>query len=253
MKKYLKIGVFALAITLVATPAFAEVGSVVNVKLDGPASVNARFDVRADMKKDRVEIRDIKEKIDFTREDRRNTERENKAEMDEKFEDRRSDTDALKVKFDSATTPEDKASIKAEFETSRGDFKDDVKTTREENRAEVRAKTAEIQSLRAEAITKVYSAMIERLEKLSLRITSRIEKLVAEGQDMTAVKASLSIASSEIALAKADFAKLSTTTASGEKANKEIIVSMKTHLKLAHEAMVKALGEVKGARTSSVE
>lgn len=238
----------ALALALVASPAFAEVGSNVDVRLDGPVKadfrMDARLDSRASIGEKREEAREMKGKIMDMKEDRMSTMKENKAEMDAKFDARKAELEALKVKLDAATTAEEKAAIKAEFEATRADFKADVKTERKENRSEVRAQTSQIKALRVQAVTTVYGAMIERMEKLSARIDSRIEKLSTEGKNVAEAKASLSIAASEIVLAKADHAKLSLST-SVEKADKEIMTSMKAHLKLAHEALMKAVSSLK--------
>lgn len=246
MKKYLQVSTFAFALALIAAPAFAQVGSSTDHPFDpvrGP-KIEGRFDARVDMKQKREEAHEIKSSIMDAKEDRMDMMKENKAEMEAKFEARKAEMEALKVKLDAATTPEEKASIKAEFESARAEFKTDVKSERKENRVEVRAQTAHIKSLRLEAVATIHGAMIERMEKLSDRIGSRIEKLAAEGKDVVEAKAQLAVAVSEIALAKADHAAL-VASGSIEKGSKEIALSMKTHLKLAHDAFMKAVASLK--------
>lgn len=253
MKKNLQITSIALALALVATPAFAQVGSTGDVRLDGPVKIDARMNFQAEMHEDRLEkqkeMRAIQNTMIDLKEDRMDIMKENKTELEAKFDAKREEMHALKEKLQSATTQEEKDAIKAEFSSNREEFKAEVKSTRASNRDEIKAKTAEVQSLRHEVFGKIYGAMIERLETLASRISSRIEKVAAEGHDVSLSKESLATAYAEINLAKADFLTLSDLD---DKKNKEVAVSMKTHLRLAHQALAKAVSEIKISISSSV-
>ena len=246
MKKSLQITTFALALALVATPVFAEVDSSTDLRLDGPDKIETRInmgvDIRDDMFKKQEAVREMKGEVMEYKDDRLEMMKENKSELNEKFEAKREEMESLKSRIHDATTQEEREAIKIEAKTTRDEFKTEIKETRETNRAEIKAKTAEIKALRHEVIGKMYGAMIERLATLSDRVNSRLEKFAANGYDVSDAKAALSTANTEIALAKADFVQLSDID---DDTNKKLAESMKSHLRLAHDSLVKAVVALK--------
>jgi len=98
--------------------------------------------------------------------------------------------------------------------TQREQNKTEMKDTREENRSlmkekkteaknEIKEKKAELKNEFHQKMQVRFNAMIERLNKLSDRIQSRIDKLALDGKDMTAAQASLDVAVISIAQAEA--------------------------------------------------
>ena len=239
MKNKTYIMVVALALTLVASPAFAQ--GVSKDKVDAEKKVdNFRKESREEIKDIRVEAR---KEIEVKKGDIKDTVQENRDEMEAKRQAFQTEMESLRKKIENAKTPEERDLLKKEYDLKFKQFKTEVKDVKAENHVEVKAKISDVKAIHVEAISKVYFAAIDRMGKIVDRAVSRSEKLTAEGKDMTQANASLVVAKDEVTAAKNDFAKLSTVS---ETDRKQLIVSIKTHLQNAHFAVSKAISVMKG-------
>ena len=201
------------------------------------------------------EVREIRkenrDEITSMMKDRREAIDENKSEIEAKRADIETEIADLKVKMESAKTQEERAQLVSDFQSKHKELKYSMQKTREDNRSEIKEKTADIHAARAEAFTKVFNAMVDRIEKLSVRISSRIDKLALAGADMTKAKASLAIAQTDLANTKDLFSKLPVVTDSTYKAS---TMAVKKSLMDTQKALTDTLGVIKGnseTKTSS--
>ena len=248
-KTYLFIPIVTLAF-LAGAPVFAETNSDesldTSVTASGDRDTYKNIRTRMDL---REEAKDMRKDIMDKRSDRMDSIKENYEEIDGMRADLKAEIDALRIQLDAVTTVEAKAAIKAQIEAKLQSARADMKSARTENHANIKAKTADIRELRATAISKVFNAAIGRLDKISLRVSTRIDKLSLLGKDVTSAKASLVSAQGHIAEAKTAFAALpqiSTRASLDGRAN--AMLSVKMHLKEAHadlSASVAALKAIK--------
>jgi chromosome segregation ATPase len=125
------------------------------------------------------------------------------------------------------------------------------KEKREAFRGEFKEKTKEIIEARVHFAANLYQMVIVRLEQIADRLDSRIEKLTAEGKDMTNAESAVDEARKHIANAKTAAEEItvvleSLTDKSGFfEENKEKIAEIRSELKLAHQSLKKAVEAIK--------
>jgi len=175
-----------------------------------------------------------------TPEARKKMEEERKARMEEK-------KNALEVRTQNF---EEK---KGEFEQKKEDRMEKRDDRKESRRVEAESRIGK----HIEWMTKRFNGTIERLEKITARIESRIIKLKAEGKTTVEAENHVALAKAEIASAKTGIAKISLTLSSAlekEKLNgsfeemRNLVKSIRDDLKTAHAELVKAITSIKGLR-----
>jgi len=235
MKKFIYISVMILMVVSFIGIARAE---------DGSNEQERETKVQRDGKLFGRWFKDIRD----AREEKRNTIEDMRDSRKELFDDRKSDIDA------------GREAIKDASDDDRPGLIEEQKEKREEFKEEIKDKTKEIIEARVKFAATLYTMTIERLQQIADRISSRIDKLVAEGKDMTSAKASLVEARTHIEKAQtaANEIKLaleSLTDKSGFfQANREKIAEIRSELKLAHQALltaVKAMKPIVSERKSS--
>jgi len=180
----------------------------------------------------------------------------------------------VKVRANASTTP-----LKARMETKAKieDRRAEIKTNMEERRASSTEKRAEMKTefearkasstakriemqqglakRKAEHTAKVLMATIERLLKLVGRVESRIEKMKAEGKDVVESERFIAEAKAHLSEAKASLSLFTSIDLSGEKARdnlskvKEAATTVKTHIRAAHQSLMKAIRSLKNGRS----
>lgn len=131
---------------------------------------------------------------------------------------------------------------------SRTENREEMKLKREENKKTIEEKRAELKNELHQKMQARFSAMVERLTKLTERIQSRIDKLATEGKDTAAAQALLTEANTLIsdASAKADtIVIVESTDEAGIAANKAAIDSIKTSMKSAQDKLKEVVAAIK--------
>ena len=248
MKNKLYISAAALALVFVASPVFANTNGQEGDKaeqgrlLSGGPKTSEVKDIREQNKAD----------LQVKREDRLDTRIQNKTEVDAKRVEMDTYLKDMRTKIDAAQTPAEKKAIMDEVKTKLESYKTDMQATQVVNQNEIKAKTADIKATRSMGITKVYTAAIDRFEKISTRIASRLDKIAVANptKDLTAIKASLADANTKIATAKTGFTSLPQYTDATYKASVE---KVKTDLKTAQSALASTTTLMKGVSDSAKE
>jgi hypothetical protein len=129
----------------------------------------------------------------------------------------------------------------------------------EERKASSTAKRIELQQgiakRRAEQTSKVLLATIERLDKLTARLESRIAKVEAAGGNASTSKAYVAEAKTHLSAARVSLEAFSSIDLSGLKANenfervKAAAKAVKEHIKAAHRSLVNATLSLKPGRS----
>jgi len=138
----------------------------------------------------------------------------------------------------------------------------EIKTNIEERKASSTAKRIELQQSIAKRMaghaSQMFSAMIERLEKLAERIQSRVDKVKAEGGVTTESERFLADAKIDIEQAKTSLRLFASIDLSADKLRdnftkiREVGTEIKGHLKEAHQSLVKAIRALKpGAKVDA--
>lgn len=159
-----------------------------------------------------------------------------------------------------------KESIKSEIESKREALKeevenrkDSIKNSVEERRQNAVNKIKERIDQFLQDVAERFEAAINRLEKLSDRISSRINKLEAEKIDVSKAKELLIIAKAKIDIAKTSAGNITiasstatTTVALKEsfKSLKTIIETAKKDIKAAHAALIDVVKNLKPGRNN---
>ncbi len=140
---------------------------------------------------------------------------------------------------------------------------DAVKAKVAEKRVEIKAQLVARAKANIEQFARVLTAAIEREQKLSERVASRIDKLAADGKEVSAAEASLTVAATELAAATADLESLkakaevsadvaanaSTTPKDAFGEIRPLLESAKKHVRAAHDAIVKAVKSLREIST----
>ncbi len=159
-----------------------------------------------------------------------------------------------------ASSTDRKVEVKAALETRkasstdrRGEF-EARKASSTEKRIEVQENIAKRLSAHA---AKMFTATVERLEKLIARLESRITKVKAEGGVAAISEGFIAEAKSHLSLAKAEIATFSSIDLSEDKLRENVSTlraagaEVKEHLKAAHQALVKAIRALKPGRSTN--
>jgi exonuclease VII small subunit len=163
----------------------------------------------------------------------------------------------------SSTTPKGpRGEIKNKIE----DVRSSVQTKREEVRTTLLARLGERLKKHIDQMIRKFNAAVERLEKLTQRIESRIAKLKAEGQNTTEAEGLVAQAKVQISLAKTDIANLpgaiesalSTTAPSTTpkillREAQSLVEKIRKELTEAHSLLVKAITKIKGLRVGDAK
>jgi hypothetical protein len=228
MKKFIYIGAVLMMVVSFTGIARAENGAF-GVRAEGNVGAEVRMGEKGGWFKDIREIRmDNREKIGDMRDDRKEL-------FDERKEDLRDGREGIKNASD-----EDRPALIEAQKVMRADFK-----------GEISLKTKEIIEARVKFAANLYNMTVARLEQIADRIDSRIEKLVAEGKDMSDAKEFVAEARVHIENAQTVAAEVRVyADAEGDKegffeANKEKIAKIRSELKLAHQSLLKAVQSIK--------
>ena len=175
---------------------------------------------------------------------------EMRTNLQDKMQDRRASTTERMMDV-RANIEERKAEIRTNMETRRVEIKTNIETriaSTTERRVEMRADLAK---RKAEHTVRVMQATIERLEKILVRIESRIEKLKAEGVDVSLAEGFAVEAEANLADAKAAIEVLLAIDLTGDGARENferiraVATEVKTHIRAAHENLMKAVRALK--------
>lgn len=110
---------------------------------------------------------------------------------------------------------------------------------------------------KAEHTARVLTATVERLEKIIVRLESRIEKVKANGGATAESEGFVAEAKEHLSLAKASIALFASVDLSGDKAQENfervrlIAVEAKEHIREAHTSLMKALRALGKTRTEA--
>lgn len=168
---------------------------------------------------------------------------------------------ALPVFADSTTTK--KTEIKDIREQAKGEIKDiqekakteikDIQETLKDKRGEIKK---EVAAKRVSQTLKVYTEAADRLDRIVVRIESRIAKIKAAGGDTTAIQTSLDLGKTKLAEARANiaaFAAIDVSSATSTSTAQTLFNSMKVAaakakeaLKVAHASLVKTITLIQG-------
>jgi hypothetical protein len=156
-------------------------------------------------------------------------------------------------------TLEERASIRAEIGDKRDDFHDDMRAEHGSFMEKIRGKRDEIRGKMRDLVSARVFAASERMDGLVTRITSRMDKLTAQGKDVSSAKVHVDAAVVLLTNAKATFATIVRPTAGAtldeatKTANKAIYDSIKksfedarTHLQEAVKILVTLSPKVTG-------
>lgn len=151
-----------------------------------------------------------------------------------------------------------RARVNVSTGTSSTSTKERILEKRAERKDAVREGAEQRISRHIDFMVKRFNAMIERLEKLTTRIESRIAKIKAEGTATAEAEAYVATAKLEIKSAKDGVAKIpQALTLALEKERllgsfdevRVLTAGIKEDLKSAHQALVKSITNIKGLRT----
>lgn len=145
-------------------------------------------------------------------------------------------------------SPEDRKKALEAIKEKRQENRGELKDKREEVRGDLKEKREELKNELKQRFVVRLDALVERLQKLSDRIQSKIDEKIADGKDMSSTQALLDQANTAIdALA----AKVSTlvivqpTDQASMDANKAAMDEIKTLAKAARDALLKATYDLK--------
>lgn len=149
---------------------------------------------------------------------------------------------------------------KKERMASTTERREEMKAEMEVKRASSTARRVEMQQgiakKRAEHAGKMLLATIERLEKILMRVETRIAKVKAEGGVTAESEANIGEAKIHLQAARTSLEAFASIDLSADKANenfeniKELAQTVKTHIKEAHESLMKAVRALKPGRPS---
>lgn len=117
----------------------------------------------------------------------------------------------------------------------------------------------DIAKRQAEHVIKTLTATIERLEKILARIESRIEKIKAEGKDVSLAEGFVVEVKAYLADAQVSLEALAFIDLSADKAKENFervraaVAEVKIHLRAAHESLMKAIRALKGSNSAEVK
>ena len=159
---------------------------------------------------------------------------------------------------DSTTTRGEKIrTLKDKVEAKREDIKERMEAKRED----IKDKAKGIFSDFSKKVIERFNAAIERLDKISGRIESRIGKLEAEGVDESNAKGLLVIAKAKLDIARVSVANISIavnnaiTASSTLKMNypavKNVVEKAKADLKNAHRALIDVVKNIKPGKNKN--